>query len=313
MLAVGELNPDLIFTNVNGKLALGNELLANDFCQRLGSSTAIFAAQLGSLGFKVALVSRVGKDGLGRFCLRQLETFGVDTGFVIEDEGVATGVTVSVSFPEDRLLITHLGAISRLRRSDVADEILSSAKHLHVSSFYLQDSLRPGCGDLLRRAKGLGLSVSLDSGDDPKGEWDGGIREILDDVDFFFPNKRELLMIGQSEDPAAAARNLMRPTLNIVAKLGAEGCLLANSLTTTTVPGFSVNAVDTTGAGDSFNAGFVAGLTSGLSLRECATLANACGALSTQFVGGASGLGDLRAIEEWIHQHPDRTGEGGIL
>ena len=304
VLAIGELNPDLIFLGLQGELGLGRETLADQFHMRLGSSTAIAAAQMAGLGLKVALVSRVGKDAFGAFCRGQLEHYGVDTKYLIEDADAATGVTVSVSYPEDRMLLTHLGTISRLSRADVSDAMLRSARHVHVSSFYLQDGLRPGCVDLFGRAKSLGLTISLDTGHDPSEVWDSGIGEVLHHVDVFFPNEVELGNIAVGDTLEEKAKKLVaeRPGLVVAAKLGAKGCLLADTNGLHHIPGYVVTPIDTTGAGDSFNAGFIAGMLSGFSLQRCGELGNACGALSTQQVGGAGGLHSIAGMEEWMEQ-----------
>jgi sugar/nucleoside kinase (ribokinase family) len=93
----------------------------------------------------VSFISKVGRDTWGDFCLNALASAGVDVSSVIREPAVKTGLTVSISSPRDRALVTYLGSIAALRASDVDTAMLEGFRHLHVSSFYLQEALRPGC------------------------------------------------------------------------------------------------------------------------------------------------------------------------
>ena len=141
----------------------------------LGSATAIMAMGLARLGTPVAFVGRVGDDVWGRYCLEDMAGRGIDLSRVIRGGGLKTGVTVSITHPLDRALVTYLGAISALTGADVPDAAMAGLDHLHASSFFFQEGLRPDFPDLFARARRAGLTTSLDTGFDPSGQWDGGL------------------------------------------------------------------------------------------------------------------------------------------
>ena len=168
VLAVGELNPDLVLADIQAKEPrLGTEQEVGSFTTTLGSSTAICTVRLSRLGLKTALVAAVGDDEYGKFCIATLERERVATRHIVVDARLQTGVTVSLSYPKDRLLATFPGSMRALTAETVSDELLTRARHLHVASFFLQTALQPGLAHLFERAKARGLSTSLDTGWDP--------------------------------------------------------------------------------------------------------------------------------------------------
>src|SRR6185295_17290263 len=164
---------------------------------------------------------------------------------------------VSITHPQDRALVTFLGAISALTGRDVPDAAMAGCHHLHASSFFFQEGLRPDFPDLFARARRAGLTTSLDTGFDPSGRWDGGLRETLAETDLFFPNEVELEALTGSSDAAEGLRRLDNGRTRVVVKLGAHGAMTLDGGAVVQVPAYAVATVDTTGAGDSFNAGFL--------------------------------------------------------
>ncbi len=296
VLAVGELNPDLIMARVAAAgPVLGTEQEAGEFRMTLGSSTAICAVALRRLGLATALVARTGDDEFGRFCRAFLEREGVDTGYLKVDEQVATGVTVSLTYPADRLLVSHPGAMARLAVDDVPAEALSRARHLHVASFFLQVALQPGLAELLSKARARGLTTSLDTGYDPRERWDLSLlAPVLAQVDYFLPNEVELRALARTANlDEAAAWALGLGVGKVVVKRSGEGSSSYSSSGRIDCPAFPVSVVDTTGAGDSFDAGYLFGALAGLDEIERLRLGNACGAIAAGAVGGTEGLRDL--------------------
>ena len=164
ILVAGELNPDMILHGCGAFPTAGKEVLARDFAMVLGSASAICAMGLARLGNAVSFLSRIGTDLWGSFCLEILKRGGLDISNVIQDPALKTGVTVSFSSSKDRALVTFPGAIAELDEQDIPDKTLKEFDHLHVSSYYLQQRLRPGCRRLFDRAGKLGLTTSLGSG-----------------------------------------------------------------------------------------------------------------------------------------------------
>lgn len=287
-LFAGEINVDLVLQGYSEFPVPGREVLVEDFAMVLGSASAIMAMGLARLGTPVAFVGKVGDDVWGRYCLDDMASRGIDISRVIRGGGLKTGVTVSITHPLDRALVTYLGAISALTGADLPDAVMAGLDHLHASSFFFQEGLRPGFPDLFARARHAGLTTSLDTGFDPSGQWDGGLRETLRETDIFFPNEVELGALTGAEDPAEGLRRLENGRTLVVAKLGKNGAMTLDGGRVVHVPAYAVETIDTTGAGDSFNAGFLHLWLQGAPVVECLRLGAACGALSTLGLGGTA-------------------------
>jgi sugar/nucleoside kinase (ribokinase family) len=288
VLVVGELNVDLILQGYGTFPAPGKEVLVDDFQMTLGSASAICAAGLAKLGTTVAFLSKVGRDPWGDYCVDALARSGVNVARVEHDPKLKTGVTVSISSPRDRALVSYLGAISALTGDDVPDAALAGFDHLHVSAYYLQHGLRPDVPALFERATRRGLTTSLDPGFDPQEAWGPEIRDALGHTDLFFPNEVELEALTGVRDPEAALRTFTNGRTRVVAKLGTQGAMTSDAGAPVRVPAFPVSPVDTTGAGDSFNAGFLDAWLRGRPLVDCLVRGAACGALSTRGAGGTA-------------------------
>ena len=286
VLFAGELNVDLVLQNYHSFPQPGKEVLVDDMSLTLGSASAICAAGLARLGTSVSFAGKVGCDPWGDLALERLRALDIDLKYVARDPAIKTGITVSITSAHDRALVTYLGSIAALRASDIPDAWFEGCRHLHVSSFYLQIGLRPGLRSLLARAHRAGLSTSIDPGFDPSGRWERDIVDTLEEVDFFFPNEVELEAVGGSSDPARALRAIENGRTHTIAKLGSKGCMTLSNGMPVEVPAFCVEPVDTTGAGDSFNAGFLHAWLGGRGLIESMRFAAACGALSTLGLGG---------------------------
>jgi len=296
VLVVGEINIDLICQGYHAFPSPGREVLVDDFRMVLGSASAICAMGLARLGTPVAFFGKVGDDPSGHFCLDAMRARGIDLEAVVVDAGLKTGVTVAITSTVDRALVSFLGSIASMSERDVPRALFSHADHVHVSSFYLQEALRPGVEKLFRDARAAGLTTSLDPGFDPSERWDPDLIETLRSVDVFFPNEVELRGLTGSDDPEEAVRRLQKGSSRVlvVAKLGARGAMAIDAGGRTVhVPAPRVDVVDTTGAGDSFDAGFLHAWLGGAELTDCLRLGAACGGLSTRGLGGTATQADL--------------------
>lgn len=300
-LVVGELNPDLILCNYQSFPSLGQEVLVEDLDLMLGSASAICAVGLARLGNSVRMASKAGTDQWGDFCVKALAGAGVDTSFVKRDPQSKTGLTVSITSSKDRALVTYLGAIATFRAFDVDPGAMDGCRHLHVSSYFLQQGLQKDCRALFAAAHARGLTTSLDPGFDPSEKWESDLYATLEETDVFFPNEVELRGLGRSADPVDCLRKLENQRTLIVAKLGAAGCVALDRGNPVRVPAFPVKPVDTTGAGDSFDSGFLHAWVKGRPLEEALRFGSACGALSTRAMGGTGGQASLDEAEAMIH------------
>jgi sugar/nucleoside kinase (ribokinase family) len=295
LVVVGDVNADLILsgdvTPVFGQV----EKLLDDASLLIGGSATIFACGAARLGLRVAFVGKVGDDVFGRFMVEALEQRGIDTAGVVRDPLVKTGLTVILSRVHDRAMLTYAGTIGALRYDEIDLRILDRARHVHMGSYFLLEKLLPDVPRLFAEAQRRGLTVSLDTNYDPAERWDSGLGETLRHVDIFLPNETELMRItgtGSWRDGLAAAAQTV-PT--VVAKLGGEGAAVQQGGTLIRQEVLPVTVVDTTGAGDSFDAGFVYGHLAGWPLEKTLALAMACGACSTQAAGGTAAQPSLEA------------------
>jgi sugar/nucleoside kinase (ribokinase family) len=300
VIVVGELNADLILSG-DVTPAFGQiEKLVDDASLVMGSSSAIFACGAARLGLRVAFIGKVGADALGQFVLRELERHGVDAAGVVVDPALKTGLTVILSRADDRALLTFPGSIAALRYAEVDRGLLGRGRHVHLGSYFLLDALRPDVPRLFAEARSLGLSVSLDTNYDPLETWDGGLHEALRHVDIFLPNQAELLAITRQADVAAALAALGDTVPTIAVKLGSRGAQALHTGQLVEAGPIEVAAIDTTGAGDSFDAGFIYGHLAGWPLDESLRMACVCGALSTRALGGTAAQATLAEAQAFL-------------
>lgn len=302
LLMAGEINVDLVLTGCERLPEFGSEVLASGFRQGPGSSSMICAIGLSRLGHPVAFAGVTGADGWGDYCVDAMREAGIDVSAVLRDATLQTGITVALSSLQDRALVTYAGAIGALRQDMITDARLAGCGHLHVSSYYLQDALRPELRDLFGRARNAGLTTSLDPGFDPHQRWGSELVDLLPMVDVFLPNEREACAISGESSALASLHALRNGHTLTVVKLGSDGCMvLQDDGTPLAVPAHAVDVLDSTGAGDSFDAGFLHAWRQGKPLLECLRWGSACGSLSTRGIGGTACQGseaDVRALLE---------------
>lgn len=300
LLVLGEVNPDVIVRATDPRPVFGEvERWVDAIELVIGASSVILACGAARLGLRVAMAGVVGDDALGRFMLAAMAERGLEAGAVRIDPTVPTGASVILSDGRDRAILTAAGTIPRLRVADVPDELVARARHVHAGSVFLLDDIRSDLPALFRRARAGGATTSADTNWDPRGTWDGGVRALLAETDVFLPNAVEATRIVGVEDPEAAARTLLALGPRVVAvKLGPAGALAVTADGgVARVAAVPVEPVDTTGAGDSFDAGFLAAWLAGRPLDACLAIGAACGALSTRAAGGTAAQPTLAEAE----------------
>ena len=303
MIVIGELNIDAVASGLSEAPKMGGEILASEFRLTLGSASAIFACGVAKLGHDVTFIARVGSDHFGKFCLSALRDAGISTRYVSRDKDLKTGVTISLSTPDDRALVTYPGAIAALGPEDVNSSRLKGHNHLHMTSYFLQTRLQASFPQIFREARQLGLTTSFDPNSDPTQSWSKSIREVFAYTDLLFVNKAETLSLTRSRTINAALKVLGQEVSCAVIKLGPEGAIAIKGGEITSAAGFPIKAVDTTGAGDSFAAGFVSSYLRGRPVKECLGVANACGALSTLKAGGTEGQPTRQTLKRFLAAH----------
>jgi ribokinase len=299
VLVVGDANPDLILSgDVVPRFGQVEQLL-DGADMVIGGSGGILAHALARLGRSTRLVAATGSDTLGDLMRQLLSAAGVDTSALLRQSGEATGITVVLTGPDDRAVLTHLGAIPQLSQVDVRtaldQAVLDGARHVHVASYFLLGALGPDLLGILEDARSRGLTTSLDTNFDPAERW-SGVTDLLPHLDLLMPNRQEALglatrMTGATpHDIEAAAAALAAAGPVVVVKDGAEGAVSVDwSGNVFREEAAQVDVLDTTGAGDTFDAAYLDSFLRDLDPQECLRRACVAGALSTLALGGTAG------------------------
>ena len=299
----GELNLDLILYGLPEQLLPERELLADHMMLTLGSSSAIVAHNLSVLGSRVGFQSRIGDDPLGRVSIERLKESGVDVSNVRVIPGkTTTGLTVILHHENWRNILTYAGTISELTWDDLDLDYLADSRHFHFSSYFLQKALRPRVEELFRHLKSKGLTISLDTNDDPEDRWEGDLQNVLQHVDVFLPNEREACKAAGTDDLEGAIHKLSQSVPLLVVKLGRKGALAQKGFERITAASKELTPVDAVGAGDSFDAGFLHEYIRGSDLETCLASGNRAGALSTTRPGGTEAFRDAEHRERFLRE-----------
>ena len=299
----GELNLDLILYGLPEALAPERELLATEMMLTLGSSSAIVAHNLASLGSSVGFSSCVGSDNFGEIALARLRDAGVDVSMVRRlNHGLKTGLSVILPHPRWRNILTYSGVISALKSEHLDMARLASSRHFHLSSYFLQLGLQQDLPAILKELRAAGLSISLDTNDDPDDRWESGLRDVLPFVDVLLPNEREAMKIAGCDSLEAALAQLADWVPLVVVKLGAQGAMACRGRERLRCAGLKLDAVDPVGAGDSFDAGFLSEYVRGASLESCLCKGNLAGALSITRPGGTEAFRDAAYRDGFLRE-----------
>ena len=300
IIALGELNVDLILNQIEGEPEIGKEKFAKQMTLTLGSSTAIFAANAAALGAKVAFCGMIGNDSFGDLVETSLKKKGVDTSYLIRQDKHATGATICMSYDEDRANLTYQGAMDFMSLDNINPEIFKETKHIHISSIYMQSGVKRDLMKILELCKENGVTTSLDTQWDPEEKWDLDYKTILPMLTVFMPNETELKFLTHSENLEEAIEKI-RPYANAaVIKCGSKGSILMRKDQPARIQPALLNkhVVDCIGAGDSFNSGFITRLAAGDPLDVCQQYGNMTGAVNTTAAGGTTAFTCREDVEK---------------
>lgn len=287
VIVIGELNVDIILNGIESFPVIGKEILADSMSVTLGSSSAIFASNLSSLGTKVSFLGKVGDDSFAQIVLDSLNSKNVDTSHIIKSSTLRTGATIVLNYDQERANITFPGAMNDLNINDIDFDFLSRARHMHFSSCFLQPGLRHDLSTLFRRSKESGLTTSLDAQWDPEEKWDLPLKEILPFVDLFLPNMKEFMFLTRRMSASEGIEKIRSFANYVVIKNGSEGALAWNGEEMIHQPAFiNDSVIDCVGAGDSFNAGFIKDFINNEPLNKCLESGVLAGAVNTTMRGG---------------------------
>ncbi|TBN57716.1 carbohydrate kinase family protein [Glaciihabitans arcticus] len=297
VLVVGDANVDLVLRgDVVPRFGQAEQLLDGAELV-LGGSASIVASGLARLGVPTWLAAVVGDDEFGRFTRSALGKSGVQLDAVRVDPINPTGISVILSAPDDRAILTLAGTIPMLTKDDVLAALeVSQARWVHFASPFLMPAFTGVLPELLTELRVRGVGVSLDTNWDPTEDW-AGLEGVLPLVDVLLPNRTELEAIAGVF--GVTPEGLVDVGTRVVVKDGADGgWSLEAGGSVVRAPGIRLDVVDTTGAGDSFDAGYLAAIAHGVEVEETRLRwATVAGSLSTRASGGTgaqAGLDELR-------------------
>ena len=309
-LVIGDANVDLVIVGCNTLPLPGQEIFVEDMSLHVGGGAALFSLTLAKLGKNVAFKGIVGQDYYGQYVLEQFCLAGIDTSYMVRSDQNSTGISIAINPERDRSFISYAGTNAELQIDQIADLEPIPARHVHLTG-YRGSRNHEAFMRVVRQLKASGITVSLDVGWDDTGEWYNGVFELMDRIDVFFMNETEALHYTGCRAIEESIGQLKARQKNVVVKRGAQGATAIIKGTVTHRAGYAVDVVDTTGAGDSFNAGYIYGYLSGMSVMECLMYGNACGAQSVQNYGGSTGAVDLTTLVAFIGAHRIAD-DGGI-
>lgn len=302
IIVAGNVVADILARPVE-RIEYGFTVWIDSIEQHLGGNGSNTSYALATLGIPVRLRGAVGSDPFGDFLLSILRGAGVNLDET-EQGTLPTASTVVLVAPDGSRSFIHAPGISEQVFSQPGD-FLPGPGHFHLANIFSLPGMRRTGSETLRRAIDAGWTTSLDTGHDTRGEWMSVLEPCLKDVQLLFANEAESRIISGCTDLRGAARVFLdRGVSTVVIKRGRQGCVVFDANTQITAPGFAIEPVDTTGAGDCFTGGFLASLHRGRTLVDAATFANACGALSASKMGSISGLRGYQETIEWIISVP---------
>jgi sugar/nucleoside kinase (ribokinase family) len=301
VIVIGELNVDIIMNQIGGFPEMGKEILSGSMNVTLGSSSAIFASNLSTLGTSVAFIGKIGKDSFASTVLTSLNLKDVDTSHIIQTENLNTGATIVLNYDQDRAMVTYPGAMEKLELGDIDFGFLSTARHLHFSSIFLQPGISKNLPALFTKAKELGLTTSLDPQWDPSEKWEVNLAELLPVLDVFLPNMAEFQLLTGTKSLSEGIRVIkeVAPKLTLVVKDGSNGAYGWKEGKLVHQPAYlNSDVVDCIGAGDSFNAGFINAFISGAPIEKCLISGAVTGSISTTKAGGTGAFENIEAVKK---------------
>jgi ribokinase len=298
VIALGDLNVDIIahFAEYPGK---GGDALAYSTEIHCGGSAANAAVALARLGVRVGLIARIGPDSWALKALHCLRDADVDAGGLQRDPVAMTGLMYVVVTPDgERTILGYRGANVFTDPNQIREEYVQSARLFHLSGYaLLAEPQRSAALLTLEMACRHGLTVTLDPGLTISQAALDEMHALLPVVNILLPNLREAQKLTGMTAPEDCAETLLDKGCQVVVlKLGQNGCLVSSREGFWRVPPFTVKTRDSTGAGDSFAAGFIAGCLGGLNWHSSAVLGNALGAITAAQVGATLEGRDILAL-----------------
>jgi ribokinase len=289
VIGFGALNVDTLI-KVDKIAGAEEESFISDYTEACGGSAANTMVGLARLGCRVGFIGKVANDREGKLQLDCFRAEGVDTGGVtVVEKGHSGAVLGFVDRKGARALYVNPGVNTTIEPREIKAEYISQTQYLHLSSFVGEKSFR--AQKKLVGSLPASIKISFDPGSVYAQKGFAAIEPLIRNSTVFMPNAGELTVLSGESDFHKGAEFMLGLGVKIVAvKLGARGCYVTDGNERHTIEAFKVKVVDTTGAGDAFNAGFLYGLLHDKSLGECGKLGNYVASRSVMKLGARDGL-----------------------
>ncbi|QHT63161.1 carbohydrate kinase family protein [Paenibacillus lycopersici] len=304
-VVVGDVNIDLVVVGQSRVPQPGQEVFVENMLVHVGGGAALFALSLAKLGLGIAFSGVLGEDSNGSFIREQFAKYGIDTSLIETSKIHRTGISIAFNPDTDRSFLSYAGSNQELELGRLEPDRIAQGRHVHLTGYRGRENHETFLA-IVKQLKERGVTLSCDVGWDDSGEWYEGIFDLMRHIDVFLMNETEALHYTRRTNIEEGLRHMATFGRHVVVKLGAAGAVAAKDGKLTHHPAFKVEAVDTTGAGDSFNAGYLYGFLRGLDVETSLKYGNACGAMSVGAYGGSTGTADLGGLHRFLKQH-----EGG--
>lgn len=301
-LAIGDLNVDLILNELKDFPELGKEIVAQNHFLNIGGSGGIFSVVLAGLGIDTYIISKIGNDIFGNLLTDKIKAYGVNVNKLVIKDDKETGITVNLSYKNDKYQISSLNLIGSLNIDEIIFKNIKNLGHVSFSSYYMLKNLKKDYIRLINDIKKVygDVTFSLDTNDDPENRWGKEIYNILNNIDIFFINKKEALKISKESNIVDALNKLSREVKTVIIKLGSKGYIARDGENYYSGDSLKTNFKDSTGAGDNFNAGFIYGFINNFNIKKSLKIANICGAKSTEYLGGVGNKEKFLELKKFI-------------
>lgn len=304
VLCIGLLSMDILVGPVNEKIFNCDITRVDKFDISTGGDALTEATILSRFGFKVGVIGKIGAGFFGQMLLKEARESNINVENVVIDKEADTCTTIALFNKKgDRNFITCKGGNDILSLSDINISAIRKAKIVSLGSIFglpMLDS--SSIKTIFKEARDNNAITAADVTQDLDGTGLEGIKEILEYIDIFLPSYEEAVSLTKEKEPEKAAERLMeKGAKTVVIKLGKEGCYIRTRNESYKLKAFDVKAVDTTGAGDNFVAGFLAGILNKWELEKCGMFANAVGAVSVQSAGAVTSVKSMGQILDFMN------------
>ncbi len=308
VVCLGILVADVWGKPVNDWPERGRLSLVDEIGIGIGGCAANTGISLLKLGGDVAIMGKVGSDGFGDFVCDTLASHGADASNVLRDPDVGTSATmIMVDDAGERTFIHYIGANAQVKPDELNMDLICASKIFHFAGALVM----PGfdgepAASVLKMAKEAGVTTSVDTVWNDTVPWLDLMKPLFPYTDIFLPSLSEAQKITEQTEPADVAAALMDMGIGTVClKMGEEGSYVRSGDTALTVPAFRVKAMDGTGAGDAYVAGFLRGMLAGWDLERTAKFAGAAGASCVTAMGTTAGIKNYAGTIEFLAANDD--------